>query len=279
MIAGPKAPEPAVRAYRDGDWRPSVYVVKKGDTLYSIALDHGEDYKDVARWNGIADPAVIRIGQELRLVGPDGPVQTVAKDESIKQPQDVTTSAIPLKSGPKPVRMAYSDAAVEKYFPATLRAEAPQKPEPVAKLPVATPELRPPVRTEPPQTSDQVAWGWPTQGKVAYEFGAGTNKKGLGIEGKSGQPVMAAAGGKVVYSGSGLRGYGKLIIVKHNDMYLSVYAHNSQLLVREGQMVNKGQRIAEMGSSDSDRTALHFEIRKFGKPVDPMTFLPLAGKS
>ena len=119
-----------------------------------------------------------------------------------------------------------------------------------------------------------MTWEWPAQGRLLYGFGQGANQKGVGIEGRSGQPVLAAAAGKVVYSGSGLRGYGKLIIVKHNASYLSVYAHNSQILVKEGQTVAKGQKIAEIGSTDSDRVALHFEIRRLGKPIDPLQYLP-----
>ena len=120
----------------------------------------------------------------------------------------------------------------------------------------------------------RLVWEWPTQGKVIYGFGEGTNQKGVGIDGRSGQAVLASAPGKVVYSGSGLRGYGRLIIIKHNASYLSVYAHNSQILVKEGQSVAKGQKIAEMGNSDSDRVALHFEIRRLGKPIDPLQYLP-----
>lgn len=117
-------------------------------------------------------------------------------------------------------------------------------------------------------------WVWPAKGEVLYRFGESGKLKGVGIGGKAGQPVFAAAPGKVVYSGSGLRGYGKLVIIKHNDMFLSVYAHNSQIVVKEGETVKRGQRIAEMGATDASRTALHFEIRRYGKPVDPLTRLP-----
>ena len=121
---------------------------------------------------------------------------------------------------------------------------------------------------------ERLVWEWPTAGRVLYGFGEGANYKGVGIDGVVGQPVVASAPGKVVYSGSGLRGYGKLIIIKHNATYLSVYAHNSQLLVREGQTVAQGQKIAQMGDSDSDRVGLHFEIRRLGKPIDPLKHLP-----
>jgi lipoprotein NlpD len=127
---------------------------------------------------------------------------------------------------------------------------------------------------EIPAGDGKMIWEWPAQGRLLYTFGQGANQKGVGIEGHTGQPVLAAAPGKVVYSGSGLRGYGKLIIIKHNASYLSVYAHNSQLLVKEGQSVAKGQKIAEIGDTDGDRVALHFEIRRLGKPIDPLQYLP-----
>jgi lipoprotein NlpD len=272
-----KAMEPEVRAYRDADWRPKVYVVKKGDTLYSIALDHGEDYRDVARWNGIADPAVIKIGQELNLVAPADSTVATSKDDKPTGSAEAV-NAIPVKAEPKPQRVPYNAEAGERFFPGTLPAERPKIAAPIAKpTPAAVPQVH--AEGKAVESADALAWVWPAQGKMVYEFGAGNNKKGVGIEGKSGQAISAAAAGKVVYSGSGLRGYGKMVIIKHNAMYLSVYAHNKALLVREGQKVNKGQRIAEMGDSESDRTAFHFEIRRFGKPVDPLTFLPAASKS
>jgi lipoprotein NlpD len=124
---------------------------------------------------------------------------------------------------------------------------------------------------------DRVNWSWPVSGKVVAAYSEAANLKGIGIGGKAGQPVLASAAGKVVYAGSGLRGYGKLVIIKHNKTYLSVYAHNSEILVKEGQTVSKGQKIAEMGNTDADQVKLHFEIRRQGKPVDPLRYLP-AGK-
>ncbi len=275
-LTEPKTPQPEVRAYRNGDWRPAVYVVKKGDTLYSIALDHGEDYRELAQWNGIADPALIKIGQALRLTAP----------ASVTAPGSDTSAAvapsepIPVKSEPKPQRLPYSDAVASEYFPSMKAAS--QKPSSLPK-PVPAREAKVEARVEPkrdaPSGEDTIAWAWPAPGKLIYAFGAGAEGKGVGIDGKAGQSIAAAAAGKVVYSGSGLRGYGNLVIIKHNASYLSVYAHNQKLLVREGQMVKQGQAIAEMGSSDADRVALHFEVRRFGKPVDPMKFLPALGKS
>jgi lipoprotein NlpD len=125
---------------------------------------------------------------------------------------------------------------------------------------------------------DGVAWAWPARGKLLHAYNEGANPKGVAIGGSEGQPILASATGKIVYAGSGLRGYGKLVIIKHNDSYLSVYAHNRALLVREGDRVASGQKIAEMGSTDSDRVGLHFEIRKLGRPVDPLRYLPQEGE-
>jgi lipoprotein NlpD len=149
-------------------------------------------------------------------------------------------------------------------------AVAPAKPPPG---PVAT--VAKPVAAAPPATD--AGWIWPTSGPLLHGFNQGSNPKGVAIGGEPGQAIVASSAGKVVYSGSGLRGYGKLIIIKHSDTYLSVYAHNKTLLVKEGERVARGQKIAEMGDSDSQRVALHFEIRRLGKPVDPLQYLPEGG--
>jgi lipoprotein NlpD len=176
---------------------------------------------------------------------------------------------VPLKSEPKALKLAYADP-VPAAKP-TAATPPPAVPAVAEKMPGKLPEEK---KDAVSDDDDKVDWGWPTQGKVVGEFNDGAGSaKGLDIAGKSGQVVNAAAAGKVVYSGSGLRGYGKLIIIKHNKTYLSAYAHNSQVLVKEGQSVAKGQKIAEMGDSDADRVKLHFEIRRFGKPVDPMKYL------
>jgi len=127
---------------------------------------------------------------------------------------------------------------------------------------------------KPDAGDDSVSWGWPASGKVVSTFNDGANLKGIAIAGKLGQPVLASAPGRVIFSGTGIRGFGKLIVIKHNNTYLSVYGHNNELLVKEGQNVSKGQKIAEMGSTDTDQVKLHFEIRRFGKPVDPAKLLP-----
>lgn len=323
------APAPAPReSRRKGDERPEFYTVARGDTLYSIALDFGFDYRELAAWNELPDPSVIRVGQRLRLTPPPDlaeqpivkamPAKGGGKAEALPgaavapaaaEGADGADAAPPPArtiSEPKAVTLAYSDkayaqlgGAAAKPLQAESKSEGKPEPKPDAK-PAATaaaatpapkevadakPEAKPskdaaPVSAPPAaparsaEDDDRMDWVWPAKGEVLYRFGESGKLKGVGIGGKTGQPVFAAAPGKVVYSGSGLRGYGKLVIIKHNDMFLSVYAHNSQILVKEGETVKRGQRIAEMGDTDASRTALHFEIRRYGKPVDPLTRLP-----
>lgn len=262
--------EPIIKPYREGDWRPEFHVVRKGDTLYSIALDYGQDYRELAAWNNLEDAALIRPDQRLRLFPPDS-VGELALPQAVPLPVEIPPApvAVPVKTEPKARKLPYSEQAL-----AQLKSAAPSPP---AAAPAAKPAVKPPATPAPKDAASadgRLVWEWPTQGNVVYGFGEGTNQKGVGIEGRSGQAVLASAPGKVVYSGSGLRGYGRLIIIKHNASYLSVYAHNSQILVKEGQSVAKGQKIAEMGNSDSDRVALHFEIRRLGKPIDPLQYLP-----
>lgn len=281
--AGKSGAKAAARS-REGDWRPQTHTVQKGDTLYAIALEYGHDYKELAELNGISPPYVIRIGQQLRL---SAPAQTPA---AIQHEGGVVTTPLKpvlaaadaregvLKTQPKAVKIPYSAEAEA----APVVAVAP-RPEPAAVKPPAVEEKARPVppvseasKPAAPAGADDedLDWAWPSKGKIVASFNEGASLKGVDIAGKTGQPVFAAAPGKVVYSGSGLRGYGKLVIIKHNKTYLSAYAHNSQILVREGQSVVKGQRIAEMGDSDADQVKLHFEIRRLGKPVDPVKYLP-----
>jgi lipoprotein NlpD len=204
--------------------KPGYYSVRPGDTLTKIALDHGQAWRDIAKWNGLDNPNVIEVDQVLRVA----PLPTESK----------------VAAAPKP-------------------AAAPQQgsqPAPQATAPANNSE-------------DGLAFAWPHPGHILTGFDEAKNK-GLDFAGKAGDPVLAAADGKVVYAGSGLRGYGNLVILKHNNTYLTAYAHNQTLWVKEDQNVVKGQRIAEMGSSDADRVKLHFEIRKQGKPVDPIKYLP-----
>jgi lipoprotein NlpD len=260
----------AKKSQREKDWRPKSYIVQKGDTLYSIAFNYGFDYHDLAELNGIRDPRMISIGQEIRLF-PGKP-----KAGTPAAPVEAKPTEILVKEQPKLVKYPYSDAAL---------AQIDKVQEPVAKVYLSKPDVKPDIQAD--AESDDSAdvgedpvleWSLPAHGKVIGKFSESANRKGIDIAGKLGQPVMASANGKVVYSGSGLRGYGKLIIIKHNNTYLSAYAHNNKILVKEGQSVSRGQKIAEMGSTDSKGVELHFEVRRYGKPVDPAKYLPL-GKS
>jgi len=271
----PASAKPAPQAAaREPDPRPEFYTVRKGDTLYSIALDQGLDYKDLTEWNSLDDPNVIRIGRQLRLRAPASTVLTAPlRTAPTVEGRPVTGSAPPIatgeavKSQPKALKVPYSDQALAQL------SGSPQM-KPAAPV-VAKVEPRPDEKPAASEDDDEkIDWGWPAGGKLLSSFNETTNLKGIGISGKPGQPVIASAPGKVLYSGDGIRGYGKLVIIKHNKVYLSVYAHNSQLLVKEGQSVGKGQKIAEMGNTDSDQVKLHFEIRRFGKPVDPIRLLP-----
>ena len=286
-----QAPAKKTPQSAEKDWRPDNYVVKKGDTLYSIGLEFGFDYKEIAQWNSIRAPYVIYVGQALKLkesrAAGTAPAETAQPAVAIATPIKSEPTAAPkpigeppLKTEPKATKEPYTEQAMAA--PVSKPAEAPANPvEMPAKAepakPVETAKTEPPVEKTTPAPSgddDMVDWGWPAQGKVMVGFNEAAGSKGLDIAGTQGQPVMAAGAGKVVYSGSGLRGYGKLVIIKHNKTYLSAYAHNSEILVKEGQEVTKGQKIAEMGSTDTDKVKLHFEIRKLGKPTDPAKFLP-----
>jgi lipoprotein NlpD len=249
------------------------YTVKKGDTLYSISLDHGQDYKDLAAWNSLENPNLIKIGQQLRVVPPEGAAPVaVAKPVSTSGPVEVKAASSAntetFKREPKGGKQPWSEEALAKARqgePAAKPAEG--KPAAVAEKPTEKPVEKPAV------TGDEIDWMWPASGKVLATYAEGSNK-GIDIAGKVGDPVVAAAGGVVSYSGAGLRGYGNLVVLRHNANLLSVYAHNSKLLVKEKDTVAKGQKIAEIGSSDADTPRLHFEIRRQGKPGDPQKFLP-----
>jgi lipoprotein NlpD len=229
----------------------SGYEVQKGDTLYSIAFAQGVDFHELVALNNIENPSAIQVGQRLQMPAANG-----AKN----LPKKIALPA-GTKSQPQALKVPYSDKAL---------AQAEQQAGVTA--PVAPKVV---VDTEADDAEDAVDWAMPTSGKVIGGFSESANRKGVDIAGKTGQAVLASAAGKVVYSGNGLRGYGKLIIIKHNKVFLSAYAHNEKILVSEGQQVKKGQKIGEMGNSDADQVKLHFEIRKLGKPVDPVQYLPL----
>ena len=269
------APKSVAKKIKEPDWRPPSYTVLKGDTLYSIALEHGHDYKDIAAWNNIPAPYIIRIGQVLSLGTAQAEGTTPLKPIPSLEAKPLAPGEIVRKSEPKALKQIYSEQALAQFSKESAKPTAPVavKPE-VAKAspPKAAPE--PESVKGIAEDDDSVDWGWPASGKILANFNDNGSAKGVDIGGTLGQPVNAAAAGKIVHIGNTLRGYGKLIIIKHNKSYFSVYAHNNQILVREGQNVVKGQRVAEMGSSDSERVKLHFEIRHLGKPIDPLKHLP-----
>lgn len=274
-----------------------LYTVQKGDTLYGIALKHGVDFKKLVEWNEIVDPKAIQPGQKIRLSMPEKsaqptlfalPQQPVTTTiESAPQPTGTTINlqesngqdavdSKKVKTSPKALKLPYSEQnATQSQYPAN---NLPPQVAPVAAVPennskieVASPQADPP-QSGQAASSPAAEWMWPATGKLLASFSK--NSKGVKISGQAGQPIFASAAGEVVYSGHGLRGYGNLIIIKHDNTFLSAYAHNSKLLVKEGEAVVKGQKIAEMGNTDTDTIQLHFEIRKNGKPVDPLEYLP-----
>jgi lipoprotein NlpD len=315
----PMAPLPAVLAEKPAESQaskpaepaPKIHVVQKGETLISIALQHGLDYKELAAWNNIENANVISVGRELVVSSPvlaaatggvvatplaiaGAPVATPLPLTGVPAPPapigapvvpptetkpGTTTGAAPasglpsstIKTEPRAVKVPYSEKAL-----AELEAEA-KSAGTISGTPSASVPVAPVAPVLPPTASskgddESIVWGWPAKGKL---LGSYTEvSKGIDIGGAQGAPVLAAAGGKVMYSGTGIRGYGKLVIIKHNGTYLSAYAHNHNIVVKEGQDVKKGEKIAEMGSTDADQVKLHFEIRKQGKPVDPAKLLP-----
>lgn len=288
VVAPATAPRPKPVPSR-ADTRPESYTVKPGDTLYSIALEHGLDYRELALWNGLDNPGAIRVGMQLRLNPPAGAPTVVVS------PLKGSTSAVesrPLGTAPAaaPPAVASTPLAPATPNPGSVLTEPkavrlPYSEQALAQLskPPAAPPAAPTsadARPEPKADSSETArgpedveWAWPVKGKVVGTFNDSTSK-GIAIAGKLGQPVLASAPGRVIFSGTGIRGFGKLVVIKHNNTYLSVYAHNSELNVKEGQTVARGQKIAEMGNTDADQVKLHFEIRRFGKPVDPLKLLP-----
>lgn len=234
----PEVKPPEVQYGPDG--RALTHVVKPGDTLMRIALDSGQSWRDLARWNKLDNPNLIEVNQVLHIVAPEG--------EAVTSPVAARPAAVIKPAEPKP-------------------ASAPVASTPPTPTPQPTPAAAAAVAGE------GIQWAWPAAGTVTTPFDEARNK-GLAIAGKAGEPVYAAADGRVIYANSGLRGYGNLVIVKHSNNLLSVYAHNQTLLVKEDQTVKRGQKIAEMGSSDADRVQLHFEVRRQGKPINPASVLP-----
>jgi len=254
VVAGRGTPAPVAAA--------GEYIVQPGDTLYSIGFRNQLDYHDVATWNGIGGDYRIRAGQVLRLTPPAGTDAVLAKPLPTPAPIIAQPTPIP-SSTPGPV---------------VIPPPVPSIPGPVALPPVATPTVPvlsvPPVPKPMPKGSSALRWQWPTTGDVIKTYNMAAGSKGIDITGELGQPVSAVASGKVVYSGSALKGYGELIIVKHDDTFLSAYGHNRRRLVKEGDEVRAGQTIAELGVGPEQKPILHFEIRENGKPVDPLGYLP-----
>jgi lipoprotein NlpD len=245
--------------------KAGYYTVKPGDTMTRIGLETGQSWRDIARWNGLVNPNLIEVGQVLRVVPP----LPVAAASAAVPAATVIAGAKPAAPASAPAAASSSAAATTSPVQSSAVTTTAVAPSTVTATPV------PPAQggTSAAPAEDEVALIWPASGAVLAGFDEVKNK-GLDIGGATGDPVLAAADGRVVYVGSGLRGYGNLIILKHNNTYLTAYAHNQTLLVKEDQTVRKGQKIAEMGNSDADRTKLHFEVRRQGKPVDPVKYLP-----
>ena len=238
--------------------KPGYYTVKPGDRLIRIGLENGQSPKDIARWNALENPDKIEVGQVLRVIPPiAGETAAVAVTKPVTSSTASTTPIAPA-----------SGTAAATATTASAPAKAASAPAASSAAPVAA------AGAMGAGSDDDLGWIWPAKGAVVVEFDEVKNK-GLDIGGTAGEPVVAAADGKVVYAGAGLRGYGNLVILKHNNTFLSAYAHNQALMVKEDQTVKKGQKIAEMGNSDADRVKLHFEVRKMGKPVDPAKYLPI----
>ena len=255
----PATPEPVDAKLLPGSenaGKPGYYAVRPGDTMIRIGLESGQNWRDIVRWNNLENPNIIEVGQVLRVTPPvNDPTQVVTRPVLPASPGSLAGVATPpLAAASRP-----ASAPAASALPAVAAAPAVAAPAPSA--------------SPAPNGDEDVGWIWPAQGALLAGFDDAKNK-GLDIAGKPGDAVVASADGRVVYAGAGLRGYGNLIILKHNNTFLTAYAHNQMLLVKEDQSVKKGQKIAEMGNSDADRVKLHFEIRRQGKPVDPAKYLP-----
>ncbi|MEY5097476.1 MAG: hypothetical protein RJA36_195 [Pseudomonadota bacterium] len=247
--AGKPVPEAATAAAaaplpgQENAGKPGYHTVRPGETLIRIGLDNGQNWRDIVRWNNLENPNLIEVGQVLRVAPP-------------------SANGVAIPAGSVAASAPVGNAAPDSRVQARSLASAGSASAAAA-----------PNKAADSAAGEAIAFSWPSSGSVIERFDE-TRNKGVDIAGKAGDPVLAAADGRVVYAGSGLRGYGNLIILKHNNTFLTAYAHNQALLVKEDQNVRQGQKIAEMGNSDADRVKLHFEVRRQGKPVDPLKHLP-----
>ncbi|MGH8051298.1 MAG: peptidoglycan DD-metalloendopeptidase family protein [Arenimonas sp.] len=266
VVAKPTAP---AQKHYEPISRDEAYTVQAGDTLYGISFRAGLSYREVAAWNNIVEPYTVKIGQRLLFQPPSMPAvvaPTITENSKANDVKPVEINQTPIKS---PV--LNSTPAVEAPVPAVGTVVKP----PVSTALVVTSPIEKPVDIKLPENTGAIAWRWPSDGTVIARYVQGdTSQQGINIGGKSGQAVKASSDGTVVYSGAGLVGYGELIIIKHNNEWLSAYAHNRRRLVAEGTKVKAGDVIAEMGRTGTMRDMLHFEIRRNGKPVDPLLYLP-----
>lgn len=238
------------------------YTVKPGDTLIRIGLESGQNWRDIARWNQIDNPNRIEVGQTLRVIPPKAgsPAVVAAKPGNTAGAADASAAA----QAPQGAGVSTSPVGGAAVAAQPLSA------------PVAGAAVTPAAKPAAAAVTEEAVFAWPASGTVLSQFD-GVKNKGISISGKAGDPVTAAGDGTVIFAGAGIRGYGNMIIIQHGATYITAYAHNQTILVKEDQKVKQGQKIAEMGSSDTDRVKLHFEVRRRtdgGKPVDPIKLLP-----
>lgn len=278
----PAGANASVRALPGSEFagQPGYYTVRPGDTLIRIGLEHGQNWRDLAAWSGLDNPNQIEVGQVLRVAPPVGSASGGAPQAigPVRAVGDAPAAAPPPPASPSPVAPPpiVSTGVAAAPGPQTVPSATPT-PVPAGPPAAPTGSAAPTdaARAAGRQVEEALDWAWPASGPLLLAFDEGKGVKGLSLGGRAGDPVLAAADGRVVYAGSGLRGYGNLLIVKHNATYLTAYAHNQTLLVKEDQVVRRGQKIAEMGSTDADRVKLHFEVRRMGRPVDPASLLPV----
>jgi len=263
--------EPPAAPRRASEPAPPWYTVKRGDSLYSIAFRYSLDWRNLARWNGVDAPYTIRPGQELRTSAPprvasNGQSAQKSPASSGRRPTEPDrASSGSSKAGTRPAATAKTPPAASQQKAPTAASQPKTRPAPNAAVSSASGKTR---------TVGGVVWQWPVDAGVKKPFDPASTRKGLGLAGREGQDVVAAASGTVVYSGSNMRGYGAMVIIKHTSSLFSAYAHNRRLVVNEGSEVKRGQKIAELGLDDRRQELLHFEIRRDGKPVNPLDYLP-----